>query len=108
METTSAENRCWSCKAGIDAEDRYCRHCGQGQGQSVAWYYQWWGILLTTFLGLGPFALPLVWRSPALSRPVRLILGAIVLVFSFFVCVGTYHVIHQFQAMMNGALQIAL
>ena len=67
MEPIPLPAACWDCGGGIDAKDRYCRYCGKGQGAHVAWFYQPWGIAVSALLGLGPFALPLVWRSPRLS-----------------------------------------
>jgi hypothetical protein len=60
--------RCWSCGLAIDAGDRYCRRCGQGQGAFLAWYYRPLWIVLLALTVLGPFALPLVWRTPSLDR----------------------------------------
>jgi len=59
---------CWSCGGAIDDADRYCRHCGQGRGAALAWYYRPLWIAVLTLTALGPFALPLVWRTPRLDR----------------------------------------
>lgn len=59
--------RCWSCGYAVEAKDRYCRWCGQGQGAYVVWYYHRWGIAVATVLGLGPFGLVLVRKTPLLS-----------------------------------------
>ena len=59
---------CWSCGQAVDRDDRYCRRCGQGQGAFVAWYYRPVWIVLLSVTVLGPFGLPLVWRTPRLSR----------------------------------------
>ena len=59
---------CWSCGGAVDASDRYCRHCGQGQGAFLAWYYRPLWIALLALTALGPFVLPLVWRTPRLDR----------------------------------------
>jgi len=32
------------------------------------WYYRPWWVLLALFLVLGPFGLPLLWKSPSFSR----------------------------------------
>lgn len=59
---------CWSCGHRIDASDHYCRACGQGQGDYLPWYYHPLWIALLTVTALGPFTLPLVWRTPRLDR----------------------------------------
>ena len=32
------------------------------------WYYRSWWVLLVLFVVLGPFGLPLLWKSPSFSR----------------------------------------
>ncbi len=67
---------CWGCGKYLPPQDRYCRYCGRGQGAFLTWYYRPWGIVVLTLLALGPFGLVLVWRSPRLSLPVRLVFSA--------------------------------
>lgn len=63
-----SSTRCWSCDHEVDPEDRYCRRCGQGQRASIPWYYRPLWIAVLSLTVLGPFALPLIWRTPRLSR----------------------------------------
>jgi lipopolysaccharide export LptBFGC system permease protein LptF len=70
---------CWRCGGPIDAADRYCRHCGQGQGSLLAWYYRPFWIAVLALTALGPFALPLVWRTPRLDRTGKVIASVIVI-----------------------------
>jgi hypothetical protein len=58
---------CWSCNHPLDATDRYCCHCGNGQGRFLQWYYQPVWIMVLTVTALGPLSLLLVWRTPRLS-----------------------------------------
>ncbi|TBR21507.1 hypothetical protein EPO15_10090 [bacterium] len=60
---------CWDCGRALEPADRFCRFCGQGQGEHVTWYYRRWGILVATGLGLGPFGLVLVRRTPVMAPP---------------------------------------
>jgi hypothetical protein len=60
--------QCWRCGHAIDATDRYCRACGEGQGPALAWYYRPIWIVLLALTALGPFAVILIWRTPALGR----------------------------------------
>lgn len=48
----------------------------------MAWYYTPAGITLLTLFVLGPLALPLVWRSPAISPRGRRIGTALVLAYT--------------------------
>ena len=68
--------RCWSCDHAVDREDRYCRWCGQGQQAFVAWYYRPLWIAILSLTMLGPFALPLIWRTPRLSRSAKWLASA--------------------------------
>ena len=90
MTESTLNAACWGCGAAIAPGDRYCRHCGRGQGERVAWYYRHWGIALATLLGLGPFGLILVWRSPILSSRARWIWTALVLLCTGYILLGFY------------------
>ena len=81
MVSSDTPAPCWSCDRPIDPQDAYCRYCGQGQGAFLSWYYRplWIGVLALT--ALGPFALPLVWRTPRLSRTAKWIASAVVVTF---------------------------
>lgn len=68
--------RCWSCDRAVDPEDPYCRWCGQGQQAFVAWYYRPLWIAVLSLTALGPFALPLIWRTPRLSRGAKWLASA--------------------------------
>ena len=40
------------------------------------WYHNIWFVLAMLLFVLGPFGLPLVWKNPRLSRPVKAALTA--------------------------------
>jgi hypothetical protein len=67
----SHAERCWSYTHPLDAADRYCRHCGNGQGRFLQWYYRPVWIMVLTVTVLGPLSLVLVWRTPRLGRTGR-------------------------------------
>ncbi|TPW18027.1 MAG: hypothetical protein FD126_3529, partial [Elusimicrobia bacterium] len=71
--------RCWSCGYGVEPKDRYCRWCGQGQGDYVPWRYTRGGILASALFFMGPFALILVRRSPLLSTQEKWVWAAVIL-----------------------------
>lgn len=84
LTTEPARGRCWRCDVAIDADDRYCRQCGEGQGAYLAWYYRPLGIVVLALTALGPFVLPLVWRSPRLDRNGKWIASAGVIGFTVY------------------------
>jgi len=81
---------CWSCRAQIDAADNYCRRCGAGQGKHAPWYYKHWGIILITLLGLGPFSLILVWRSPVMWKRTKWIYTVAIILGTWFMTWRVY------------------
>ena len=46
------------------------------------WYHQRWAVVVLLFLVLGPFGLPLLWKSPAFSRNMKIALSVAVLAYS--------------------------
>jgi len=71
---------CWSCRRPIDRTDLYCRYCGQGQGSALTWYYRPLWIAVLALTALGPFVLPLVWRTPRLDRAGKWVASIVILV----------------------------
>ena len=52
----------------------------------VAWYHKPVGIALLTIFVLGPLALPLVWRSPALGPRGRSAATVLILLYTVLLC----------------------
>lgn len=77
--------RCWACDHPLDTEDHYCRSCGQGQGAFLTWYYRPLWIILLALTALGPFALPLVWRTPSLDRSAKWVASLAILALTAYV-----------------------
>jgi hypothetical protein len=46
------------------------------------WFYSVWSVLLALFVVLGPFGLPLLWRSPRFSRRMKVLLTAATVVYT--------------------------
>ena len=98
----SAQPRCWHCDLPIDTQDAYCRRCGQGQGSYVFWYYQVWGIALLTVTGLGPFSLPLVWRTPKLESRGRWVMTAFITAFTLLIVYRIVVLVRMLQTALSG------
>jgi len=49
---------------------------------SPRWYYRPWPLLFLLFVVLGPFGLPLLWKSPAVSRTTKIVLTIAVIVYT--------------------------
>jgi hypothetical protein len=74
----SHAEHCWSCAHPLDAADRYCRQCSNGQGRFLQWYYRPVWIMVLTVTALGPFSLFLLWRTPRLGWAGRWITTVVV------------------------------
>ncbi|HKN40469.1 MAG TPA: hypothetical protein VJ456_15335 [Acidimicrobiia bacterium] len=46
------------------------------------WYYRPWSVVLLLFFVLGPFGLPLLWKSPGFSRGMKIALTVAVITYS--------------------------
>jgi hypothetical protein len=46
------------------------------------WYFKNWS-LVTSFLCIGPFMLPLVWTNPRFSKKSKIIITAVVLIITY-------------------------
>jgi len=59
---------CAGCGLSLAPDDRFCRRCGQARGKPGPWQQRPGVILALLFLGIGPLALPMLWRSPRFSK----------------------------------------
>ena len=89
--TAPSPTLCYGCGIEIGAADKFCRHCGRRQGSRVAaWYHRPAWILFLAFTVLGPFALPLVCRSPLLSRRMKWVLATVILLVTVVAAYGSW------------------
>lgn len=56
-----------------------------GQGEHLGWYYQPAWLVILGLTAMGPFVLPLIWRSPRLSSRAKWIGTGLVAVFTYYV-----------------------
>jgi hypothetical protein len=101
-EAATAAALCWSCSGRIDKADRYCRHCGAGQGEAIPWYYKPLGLAFLALFALGPFVLPMVWKSPRLDKNAKLGATALVALFTLWLCAKFYQLMQMFGSAMSG------
>ena len=91
---TLNKTTCLRCQRAIDVADRYCRHCGKRQGDAAgSILYHPLVILLLALTILGPFALPLVVVSPQMSRQGKIVLSAVIVVYTVVVLYLTYVIV---------------
>lgn len=116
---------CPACGQAVKEEAAFCSACGRpltpqpqtpGRGAAppqarAAWYYsRWFVLLMLTPFALGPFALPLLWKSPAFSKPAKwwLTLGTALWTALFVVYVMQHvvpavtHELRQLESVLSG------
>lgn len=89
MINNPAIHECPMCSEAIPLGGNFCTRCGcnlhEGTPASSAknsrWYHNIWFVLFMLFFVLGPFGLPMVWTNPRLSRPVKITLTGIMLLY---------------------------
>ena len=103
---------CSACGQAAAMEAKFCNACGMAltthpipSPERPKWYHNMWFVLLMlTPFALGPFALPLLWKSPAFSKNAKwwLTLGTLLWT-ALFVAYIMQHVV---PAVMNELRQL--
>lgn len=89
MPDPSRLSECPMCARSISLAANFCSRCGYNfneatrasSSQNSRWYHNIWFVLFMLFFVLGPFGLPMVWGNPKLSRPVKIILTGVMLLY---------------------------
>ena len=78
------------------------------EDEKVKWYLRPLAVVLSLFFVLGPFGLPLLYRSPKFSRKMKILLTVAVVVYTFYLIFVTleiarelYRRIEEFQEILG-------
>ena len=93
---------CWSCRSRVDETDRYCRHCGNGQGLFLQWYYRPVWIMVLTVTALGPFSLFLVWRTPLLGPTGKWIASIVIVFLTAYLSLEVWRIARDLLSLLGG------
>ncbi|MBP5616368.1 MAG: zinc ribbon domain-containing protein [Elusimicrobiaceae bacterium] len=94
---------CTRCHGQIDETDNYCRSCGKSLKPGRGFLFTHTGIILMACI-LGPFALPFVWMSKAISPLAKIIYTAVLLLIGFYLLVSLYKAF----SLINNSLQMMM
>ena len=74
------------------------------QEGKIKWYYQARTVLALLFLVLGPFALPLLYKSPQFSKFWKVLLTIVVIIFTIYLTWASVEIwrrVLEFMAVIN-------
>ena len=68
--------------------------------EEIKWYYRPWVVILLLFFVLGPFGLPLVYKSPKFSRKSKGVWTAVMAVYTGYLVYATWAVVERFYGIV--------
>ena len=82
---------CPRCRKEIDSSDNFCRYCGTSLSEGNGFIFSHGGIILLSLL-LGPFALPVVWKSKLIGQPAKWIYTGVLFLIGVYLLVACWHI----------------
>ena len=63
-----------------------------GKEEKVKWYLRPIGVVLLLFFVLGPFALPLLYKSPKISKTLKIVLTIAVMIYTAYLIIASVEI----------------
>jgi hypothetical protein len=58
-----------------------------GKEENIKWYLRPMGVILLLFFVLGPFGLPLLYKSPKFSRKLKIALTVVIIIYTIYLII---------------------
>ena len=72
-----------------------------GKEEKVKWYLRPIGVVLLLFFVLGPFALPLLYKSPKFSKTLKIVLTIVVMIYTSYLVIATVEIVRNLYVKME-------
>jgi hypothetical protein len=63
-----------------------------GKEEKIKWYLRPIGLILLLFFVLGPFGLPLLYKSPKFSKTLKIVLTIAVMIYTFYLIIASVEI----------------
>ena len=73
----------------------------ESQDEKVKWYLRPVSVVLSLFFVLGPFGLPLLYKSPRFSRTSKIILTIAVVIYTFYLIFISLEIVRELYERME-------
>jgi len=61
--------------------------------ENIKWYLRPAAVILLLFLVLGPFSLPLLYKSPAFTRKWKMVLTSLMIIYTVYLVIATVEIL---------------
>jgi len=98
---------CPKCGKEVDRQDKYCKFCGALlEEKPTPFYLKGWFIIIMAFVVLGPFVIPLLWKSPDFSKEIKYILTVVIIIYTLILLSIPYLFLRKvYQYILGGYYQ---
>ncbi len=63
-----------------------------GKEEKIKWYLRPMGVILLLFFVLGPFGLPLLYKSPKFSKTLKIVLTIAVMIYTLYLIIASVEI----------------